>query len=171
MLLMTPPIPTPSPIKNSASSPHPSAMERLARGVCLEQLATRGHSSPDGAMTILFTDIEGSTQLVDRLGDRRWMSLLRTHNRIVRDHLADHEGVEVKHQGDGFMLAFSSSRAALRFAHTRWLEVSCLSAAVYSSSALPKSSSLNAWSPSFLQRAAFSGSGSSGSATLKSCIG
>jgi class 3 adenylate cyclase len=93
-----------------------STAERLASGISLADIASRGRSSPDGAMTILFTDIEGSTELVDRLGDRRWMSLLRTHNRIVREHLADHDGLEVKHQGDGFMLAFDSSRRALRFA-------------------------------------------------------
>lgn len=84
--------------------------------VSLDEIARRGQSSPDGSITILFTDIEGSTELVDRLGDGAWMELLHTHNAIVRQQLAAHDGIEVKHQGDGFMLAFDSSRAAVRFA-------------------------------------------------------
>jgi class 3 adenylate cyclase len=73
-------------------------------------------TSPNGTATILFTDIEGSTQLTESLGDDRWMSLLREHNEIVRTRSAQHEGVEVKSQGDGFMLAFPSARNALRCA-------------------------------------------------------
>ncbi|MEA2479969.1 MAG: eukaryotic-like serine/threonine-protein kinase, partial [Thermoleophilaceae bacterium] len=88
----------------------------VLRGVSLEDLARRGRSSPEGAITIAFTDIEGSTRIVERLGDERWLALLHEHDAIVREHLAEHDGIEVKHQGDGFMLAFSSSRAALRFA-------------------------------------------------------
>jgi class 3 adenylate cyclase len=76
----------------------------------------RAQSSPEGSVTILFTDIEGSTELVERLGDWAWMKLLRTHDAIVREQLSAHGGIEVKHQGDGFMLAFDSSRAAVRFA-------------------------------------------------------
>ena len=68
-------------------------------------------TSPDGAVTILFSDIEGSTEMVERLGDEAWFELLREHNRIVRELVKAHDGSEVKAQGDGFMLAFSSSRA------------------------------------------------------------
>lgn len=63
--------------------------------------------------TILFTDIEGSTALVERLGDSRWLDLLHQHNDIVRAHVYTHGGREVKTQGDGFMLAFSEPAAAL----------------------------------------------------------
>jgi hypothetical protein len=69
--------------------------------------------APNGTATILFTDIEGSTQLTERLGDREWMSLLREHNDIVRAQAAMHSGFEVKSQGDGFMLAFASARDAV----------------------------------------------------------
>src|SRR3989442_891259 len=44
------------------------------------------------------------------------MSLLREHNNIVRKHLRDHRGFEVKSEGDGFMLAFQSAMQALRCA-------------------------------------------------------
>ena len=82
----------------------------------LEREPDREKSSPAGAMTIAFTDIEGSTAMVEELGDERWLEVLRVHNWIVRDRLRDFEGTEVKHQGDGFMLAFDSTRTALRFA-------------------------------------------------------
>jgi class 3 adenylate cyclase len=58
--------------------------------------------------TILFTDIEGSTSLTQRLGDARAMEVLRAHDRIVRDALGRHGGSEVKHTGDGLMAAFPS---------------------------------------------------------------
>jgi class 3 adenylate cyclase len=76
----------------------------------------RGHASPDGTVTILFTDIEGSTAMTERLGDRRAQEILRAHNALVRRELAAHGGFEVKSQGDGFMIAFQSARRALRCA-------------------------------------------------------
>jgi class 3 adenylate cyclase len=66
--------------------------------------------------TILFTDIEGSTRLTQQLGDARAMSLLRDHDRIVRDALQANGGSEVKHTGDGLMAAFRSVTGALETA-------------------------------------------------------
>jgi class 3 adenylate cyclase len=63
--------------------------------------------------TIVFTDIEGSTQQTQRLGDNAAMELLRDHNEIVRDALQKHGGSEVKHTGDGIMASFSSVTSAL----------------------------------------------------------
>ena len=71
-----------------------------------------GAAAPDGTVTIMFSDIEDSTVLTERLGDRQWLQLLERHNQIVRSHLAEHGGYEVKSQGDGFMLAFASARNA-----------------------------------------------------------
>ena len=65
------------------------------------------------ATTILFTDIEGSSALVESLGDRRWMDLLRTHNAIVRRQVEDFRGFEVKTVGDGFMVAFPKPAPAV----------------------------------------------------------
>ncbi|MEE8346509.1 MAG: adenylate/guanylate cyclase domain-containing protein, partial [Dehalococcoidia bacterium] len=48
--------------------------------------------------------------------DQRWMELLKSHNSIIRERLAAHEGFEVKSEGDGFMLAFQSARKALECA-------------------------------------------------------
>ena len=63
----------------------------------------------DGTVTIMFSDIAGYTAMNDRLGDLAAHDLLTRHNRIVRDLLATHRGYEVKSQGDGFMVAFSSA--------------------------------------------------------------
>ena len=93
-----------------------SSITEIADQVRPEEIDLGDKTSPDGAVTILFSDIEGSTQLVDRLGDERWFELLRAHNEIVRRNLKACDGNEVKAQGDGFMLAFPSSRAALRCA-------------------------------------------------------
>ncbi len=66
--------------------------------------------------TILFTDIEGSTALTQRLGDAKARELLRKHERMVRDALQAHGGSEVKTMGDGFMASFSSATKALESA-------------------------------------------------------
>jgi class 3 adenylate cyclase len=68
---------------------------------------------PEGTVTVLFTDIEGSTVLVEELGDERARELFRVHDRVVRRTAAEHGGVEVEHEGDAFMLAFTSARRAV----------------------------------------------------------
>jgi len=91
-------------------------IERIAADVEHARPDLTSATAPNGTATILFTDIEGSTQLTERLGDREWMSLLREHNEIVRAQASMHSGFEVKSQGDGFMLAFSSASDAVRCA-------------------------------------------------------
>ncbi len=78
-----------------------------------EQPDMRAHMAPDGTVAILFSDIEDSTVLTERLGDERWLQLLREHNAIFREQLDRHDGYEVKSQGDGFMLAFPDPCEAL----------------------------------------------------------
>ncbi|HEY3142652.1 MAG TPA: DUF1707 domain-containing protein [Acidimicrobiales bacterium] len=75
--------------------------------------AANGSRIPSGTLTILISDIAGSTQLAERLGDQVWVDVLQTHNAIVRQQVADHSGVEVKNQGDGFLVVFPSARAAV----------------------------------------------------------
>ena len=67
---------------------------------------------PSGAVTFLFTDIEGSTRLVKQLRDR-YREVLADHQRLLRDAFAAHHGYEVDTQGDSFFVAFSSARDAL----------------------------------------------------------
>lgn len=65
-----------------------------------------------GLRAIVFTDIEGSTDISTRLGDAAAMELLREHNDIVRGRLDESAGREVKHTGDGILACFTSvSRA------------------------------------------------------------
>src|SRR3970040_1617040 len=69
-------------------------------------------SEPAPFRTILFTDVEGSTALTQRLGDAKARELLREHERIVREALGSHGGAEVKTMGDGFMASFGSAHKA-----------------------------------------------------------
>jgi len=69
-----------------------------------------------GLVTILFTDIEGSTALTQRLGDEKAREVLREHERITRECLRAHGGSEVKTMGDGFMASFASATKALECA-------------------------------------------------------
>lgn len=66
-----------------------------------------------GTVTIVFSDIEASTEMAVALGDAKWVALLHKHNDIIRGHLKRHNGTEVKSQGDGFMLTFPSARSAV----------------------------------------------------------
>jgi class 3 adenylate cyclase len=69
-----------------------------------------------GIRTVLFTDIVGSTELTQRLGDDAVMDLLKVHDKIVREALSAHCGREVKHTGDGIMASFCSAVGAVRAA-------------------------------------------------------
>lgn len=66
--------------------------------------------------TVLFTDIVGSTQRAAQVGDRRWRSLLDSHDRFVREQLSRFDGREVKTTGDGFLAAFDGPGRAIRCA-------------------------------------------------------
>jgi adenylate cyclase len=88
-------------------------IERIVSWVEAERPDLRRASAPDGTVTLLFSDIEGSSRLTERLGDERWMELLGIHNTIVRAQLDEHGGYEVKSQGDGFMVAFPTARQAV----------------------------------------------------------
>lgn len=74
----------------------------------------RGAPVPDGTVTVVFTDIEGFTQLTERLGDAAARAVLRDHNAIVRAEVAANGGHEIKAVGDSFMLAFTGVGRALR---------------------------------------------------------
>jgi class 3 adenylate cyclase len=67
-------------------------------------------------LTLLFTDIVGSTDLVERLGDEAWRALLVRHHEIVRTQLAIFRGHEIDHAGDGFFVTFDRPGQAVRFA-------------------------------------------------------
>ena len=64
--------------------------------------------------TILFTDLEGSTSLLEAVGQSAFMVLLREHDLIIRRALVAAHGREVKHTGDGIMAAFDDAASALQ---------------------------------------------------------
>jgi eukaryotic-like serine/threonine-protein kinase len=94
------------------SSPQTS-IEAVAASVYADKPDLRNHAAPDGTVTIMFSDIEGSTVLTERLGDQRWQEVLREHNGLIREQLRAHDGFEVKTMGDGFMVAFQSAKKGL----------------------------------------------------------
>ena len=87
----------------------------------LRQLARRSASAivglmtrqPRGLVTFLFTDIEGSTRLLQELGEARYGDALRAHCDLLRDAFDRHEGYEVNYEGDSFFVAFASAGAAV----------------------------------------------------------
>ena len=73
---------------------------------------------PTGTVTFLFTDIEGSTRLLDQLGPTAYADALAGHRRVVRETCSAFGGVEVDTQGDAFFLAFGRAPDAVVAART-----------------------------------------------------
>ena len=69
-------------------------------------------SQPSGTVTFVFTDIEGSTRLLDELGVDAYRTALAEHRRVVRE-ACRHSGYEVDYEGDAFFYAFASAEAAV----------------------------------------------------------
>ena len=91
-----------------------SSSAGAARGPATpHQSDLRSHAAPDGTITLMFTNIEGSTAMNQRQGDEAAQAILREHNAIFRKEVERFHGFEVKSMGDGFMLAFSSGRNAI----------------------------------------------------------
>ena len=70
-------------------------------------------SLPSGNVTLLFTDIEGSTRLIEELGESGYVDALAEHRRLLRAAFSAHGGVEVDTQGDAFLYAFADPVEAL----------------------------------------------------------
>jgi class 3 adenylate cyclase len=92
--------------------PTPGADERT-NGQAASGRAADDSRLPRGTLTILVTDMVGSTALAEQLGDRRWWEILQAHNAFVRAQVERRGGIEVKAQGDGFLVVFASARQAI----------------------------------------------------------
>src|ERR1700724_4298092 len=66
---------------------------------------------PTGTVTFLFTDIEGSTRLLQELGDD-WAGVLHDQRRLMRSAIAENNGVELGTEGDSFFVVFASAADA-----------------------------------------------------------
>jgi class 3 adenylate cyclase len=90
--------------------------EVLAR---IEEFVTGVRPTPDAGRvlaTVLFTDIVGSTETASRLGDKRWTSLLREHDRRTHEQAARYHGQVIKSTGDGALATFDGPERAVRCA-------------------------------------------------------
>jgi adenylate cyclase len=90
-----------------------TSIDAVAEAVDHEQPNVAKLSGNEGTVTIVFSDIESSTEMATQLGDTKWFSVLRRHNDIIRNAVKRYGGTEIKAQGDGFMLTFPSARAAI----------------------------------------------------------
>jgi class 3 adenylate cyclase/pimeloyl-ACP methyl ester carboxylesterase len=108
------------PLAGNASQPFfgdaESVLNAVDRFLPGDEPAASEAATGTGLLTILFTDIVGSTALTQRLGDAGAQDVLREHNAIVRDRLREHGGTELKTTGDGFMASFPSASRALECA-------------------------------------------------------
>jgi class 3 adenylate cyclase len=91
-----------------------TSMESVARAVHTAPQQLAGVQQDSGTITIVFSDIESSTERATAMGDAAWMKVLSEHNAIIHRHVKAWEGTVVKNQGDGFMLTFGGARRALR---------------------------------------------------------
>jgi predicted ATPase/DNA-binding SARP family transcriptional activator len=98
----------------------PSAELRELERAILRQderlAAPPARSLPEGTVTLLATDIEGSTRLVHELGAEEYAEALHEHRRLLRAAFADHGGVEVDAEGDAFLVSFPTAPAAVQAA-------------------------------------------------------
>ena len=86
-------------------------------GLLVERGAGRRSAEPERMLaTVVFTDLVGSTQRAEQLGDDRWSQLLQEHNDVVRRQLQVFKGREIKSVGDGFLATFESPARAIQCA-------------------------------------------------------
>jgi class 3 adenylate cyclase len=120
----TPPLPPAAP--EATAHVHDIGREAMKAAIGLvdslgRRVATRPPPAPAPAppasgrqwVAVMFTDIAGSTDLTETLGDDTWLEILGDHRTVVRACLADHSGTEVGTQGDGFLVRFDSPDAAV----------------------------------------------------------
>ena len=91
--------------------PDPDAKPHAATGAG----PARPGRLPTGTVTLLFSDIEGSTRLLQELGSQYERALIQ-HDEIIRAVIRRHGGEEVGHEGDAFFVAFSAATAAVKAA-------------------------------------------------------
>jgi pimeloyl-ACP methyl ester carboxylesterase len=87
----------------------------------IEEFLTGAHHAAEVdrvLATVLFTDIVDSTRQASELGDRRWRTLVESHDEIVRERLSGYRGREIKTMGDGFLVTFDGPARGIRCARS-----------------------------------------------------
>jgi adenylate cyclase len=105
------------PVVGGAAGPsgiRETSIDAVARAVEHAPPPVQALEGDSGTITIVFSDIESSTQRATSMGDKAWMKVLSAHNGIIKRHVDLWQGTIVKNQGDGFMLTFGGARRALR---------------------------------------------------------
>jgi len=85
----------------------------------IEDFVTGARNAPRARrrlLTVMFTDVVGSTTAAAQLGDDRWRDVLETHDRLLRAEIVRHHGTEIDTAGDGFLVTFETPSAAVRCA-------------------------------------------------------
>lgn len=99
--------------------------------------AVTPEGTPDpGCRVLLFTEVGNLAGAAQRLGDDAALSLIRAHDRLVREALPRHGGRQIRHTGEGVLACFASASAALRFA--RELQEHCAGEAAAGSAVRPQ---------------------------------
>jgi eukaryotic-like serine/threonine-protein kinase len=93
-----------------------TSIDAVAASVERRRPDLHSFAASDGRVTLMFSDVEGFTEMTERLGDRAAHRVIEAHNAIVREQLRVHGGVELELQGDGFLLAFTDALDGLRCA-------------------------------------------------------
>jgi class 3 adenylate cyclase len=93
-----------------------ASLEDFTRWATEQRAAIGRMAADDGTVTIMFSDIEGSTALNASLGDARWVRVLAAHDELVETYVEKYRGLIVKTQGDGHMVVFSTPDLALQAA-------------------------------------------------------
>ena len=93
-----------------------TTLDELLTSVAEDDDALESLGGGEGTLTLVFTDIVDSTTLTEQMGDERWVTLMKSHEADIRHATAAHGGTLVKMTGDGSLLSFTSSRAAVRAA-------------------------------------------------------
>jgi class 3 adenylate cyclase len=98
------------------SPPQLSSIDVIASALEPVMPAVERLSSPDGAVTLMMSDMSNAEALARELGDERWERLLRDHHLLVEQLVAHHDGQVVKFERDGFLASFNSAHAGLHAA-------------------------------------------------------
>lgn len=95
------------------AKPNVQRTSRMLEEFDKTRLARTGSHAVRITRTFVFTDIVGSTNLLEAIGDDAWRNVVRLHDQILRAAFAEHGGEEIDHAGDGFFVAFESVDPAL----------------------------------------------------------
>jgi class 3 adenylate cyclase len=98
------------------SSSHLTSIDVIASTLEPVLPAVSRASSPDGAVTLMLSDIADAEALAASMGPERWEQLLRDHHLLVEQLLAHHDGQVVKFERDGFLASFNSAHGGLHAA-------------------------------------------------------